>query len=100
MICIKEITTSADMIKALELIGVLYMRVTARLENWCVDNKSGCLTGEIYRDTENSGWADGTRIKTSKMQPMSMQQSTPREGVVILTMNNSYLLGKKMENNK
>ena len=76
------------------------MQVTARLENWTVDNKSGCLIGEIHEDTENRGWPDGTRIKTSKMQPMSMQSSTPKEGVVIFTMNSSYLLGKKLESKK
>ena len=43
------------------------MSVTARLENWTVDNKSGCLIGEIHEDTGNRGWPDGTRIKTSKM---------------------------------
>ena len=76
------------------------MSVIARLENWTVDYKSGCLIGEIHRDSKNRGWTDGTRIKTSKMQPISMQSSTLKEGAVIFTMNSSYLLGKKMENNK
>ena len=94
MICIKEITTSDDMIKALELIGVIYMHVTARLENWLMDNKSGCLIGDIY-DDELKRWPDGQKIKTSKLAPMSVQASPAKEGDVMYTLNSSYLLGKK-----
>ncbi len=45
---------------------------TARLENWLMDNKSGCLIGNIY-DDETKRWEDGQKIKTSKILPMSVQ---------------------------
>jgi len=67
---------------------------TARLENWLMDNKSGCLVGDIY-DDELKRWSDGQKIKTSRLQPMSVQAYTVKEGAVVLTQNSSYLLGKK-----
>ena len=70
------------------------MNYTARLENWLMDNKSGCLIGNIY-DDETKRWEDGQKIKTSKILPMSAQTETPKEGALISTMNSVYLLGKK-----
>ena len=67
---------------------------TARLENWLMDNKSGCLIGNIY-DDETKRWEDGQKIKTSKIMPMSVQDETPKTGALISTMNSVYLLGKK-----
>ena len=75
-------------------MGNMTRLYTARLENWFVDNKSGCLIGDIY-DDENNRWTNGQKIKTSKMQPMSLQTETPKEGALISTMNSTYLLGKK-----
>ena len=75
------------------------MSVTARLENWTVDNKSGCLIGDIY-DDELKRWTDGQKIKTSKLAPMSVQPSSAKEGAVMHTLNSSYLLGKKKGKNQ
>lgn len=75
------------------------MTTTARLENWLIDNKSGCLIGDIYEDTQKR-WLDGTKIKTSRILPMSVQSQVAKEGAVIFTKNSSYLLGKKKDKNK
>ena len=66
-------------------------RNTARLENWVVLNNT--LFGDIYDDSR--GNPDGTRTKTSPLLPMSMQVSSPKEGVEVFTQNTVYLLGKK-----
>jgi hypothetical protein len=67
-------------------------KLKARLENWVVLNNN-TLLGDIYNDSR--GNPDGTRCMTSQLLPMSMQVSTPKEGVKIFTQNTIYLLGKK-----
>ena len=65
---------------------------TARLENWVVIN--WVLFGDLYNDSEGRA-PDGSRWMTSPLLPMSMQPSSPREGVEVFTQNTMYLLGRK-----
>lgn len=65
---------------------------TAKLEDWYVDI-SGSICGNIYGDSKDR-FKDGSPIKTSYTLPMSMQVSSPKEGIIIFTRNSSYLLGK------
>lgn len=67
---------------------------TARLENWQHSKKENVMIGNIY-DDKNGRWRDGELIKTSKLLPMSMQVGSPHEGGIIITQNNTYLLGSK-----
>lgn len=68
--------------------------VTGRLENWVYSKKQNVLIGDLYDDV-NGRWEDGTPVKTSTLQPMSLQVSTPKEGSVVNTLNSVYLLGKQ-----
>lgn len=70
------------------------MKITGRLENWAYNSKSNTIVGEIYNDA-NGRFRDGSQIQTSRLKPMSVQVSTPKEGVVMETLNSSYLLGKR-----
>lgn len=67
---------------------------TGRIENWVHDKKQGVIIGDLY-DDKRGRWIDGAKIMTSKLAPMSMQISTPKEGVIVMTRNSSYLLGVK-----
>ncbi|AUR94176.1 hypothetical protein NVP1193O_045 [Vibrio phage 1.193.O._10N.286.52.C6] len=68
------------------------MEQKARLENWVLAGNQ--LFGEIYDD--NTGrFEDGDCVRTSPLLPMSMQVSSPDEGVEVFTQNTIYLLGKK-----
>lgn len=64
---------------------------TARLENWRV--YGNVIYGEIY-DDELGRFEDGSPVSTSHLLPMSMQVSSPKEGVEVFTRNTTYLLGK------
>lgn len=68
--------------------------ITGRLENWAYNAKSNTLVGEIYDDV-NGRFPDGSQIQTSRLKPMSMQVTSPKEGAVMATLNSSYLLGKR-----
>ncbi len=70
------------------------MELTGRIENWSYNKKQNVIVGEIYDDINNR-WEDGQFIQTSSLLPMSMQVSSPKEGVAISTLNSRYLLGKK-----
>lgn len=70
------------------------MNPTGRIENWAYNRKQNIIIGEIYDDKEGR-FEDGVVISTSRLKPMSMQVSKPKEGVVISTMNSTYLLGAK-----
>ena len=70
------------------------MSFHARIENWAYDKKSNTIVGDIYDDIHER-WTNGTFIQTSKLKPMSMQLSSPKEGVVVATLNSQYMLGKK-----
>ncbi len=63
----------------------------ARLENW--QKYGNQLHGFIYDDSEGR-CEDGTEGLTSILLPMSMQVSSPKEGVEVFTRNTTYLLGK------
>lgn len=65
---------------------------TARIENW-VHTSRNTIVGEFHEDKLNR-CEDGDMGRTSTLLSMSMQVSSPREGVVVFTQNNSYLLGK------
>lgn len=62
------------------------------LEQWFYNKKHNTIVGLIYNDVRGR-WPDGTLIETSKLRPMSMQVSSPKEGVEIFTLNSTYLLG-------
>lgn len=70
------------------------MQITGRIENWSYNKKQNVIVGDLHDDIHKR-WEDGQFIRTSKLKPMSMQVSTPKEGVVISTLNSNYLLGKK-----
>lgn len=65
-----------------------------RIENWVHDKKQNVIIGDLYGD-KRGRWIDGANITTGKLAPMSMQISTPKEGTIVMTRNNSYLLGVK-----
>lgn len=67
---------------------------TARLENWAYNKKMNIIVGDCFGDIHDR-FADGSSIQTSRLKPMSMQVSAPKEGVIMATLNSSYLLGKK-----
>lgn len=67
---------------------------TARLEDWAHDKKQNVLVGRCYCDL-NGRFEDGAMIRTSRLKPMSMQVSTPKEGAIMATLNSTYLLGSK-----
>ncbi|AUR89844.1 hypothetical protein NVP1133O_43 [Vibrio phage 1.133.O._10N.222.51.E4] len=69
-------------------------QTTGRIESWAYDKKQNVIIGELYDDI-GGRWIDGTMISTSRLKPMSMQVSTPKEGSIIVTLNSTYLLGKK-----
>ncbi|AUR91615.1 hypothetical protein NVP1161O_173 [Vibrio phage 1.161.O._10N.261.48.C5] len=70
------------------------MEQKARLENWVLVGNQ--LLGEIYDD--NTGrFKDGDYVRTSSLRPMSMQVSSPDQGVEVFTQNTVYLLGKKYQ---
>ena len=68
--------------------------VTGRIENWSYNKKQNVIVGDLYDDIHGR-WKDGQFIQTSSLLPMSMQVSSPREGVKVSTLNSTYLLGKK-----
>ena len=67
-------------------------RNTTRLENWIQVGLT--LVGRVYEDAYGR-FEDGICITTSPLLPMSMQVSSPKEGVEVFTQNTVYLLGKK-----
>lgn len=67
---------------------------TARLEQWVYDKKQNILIGECYGDVSGR-FPDGALIRTSRLKPMSVQGSTPKEGAIMATLNSTYLLGSK-----
>jgi len=69
-------------------------QVTGTLNNWAYSKKQNVIAGYIFNDI-NKRFPDGTLIQTSKLKPMSMQVSSPAEGVIISTTNSKYLLGPK-----
>ena len=64
--------------------------VTARLENWGFVGKN--LHGEVY-DDKKGRWKDGHSIKLSRITVPAGRWL--KEGMVIKTLSNSYLLGKE-----
>jgi len=64
--------------------------VTARLENWGFLGKA--LYGEVYEDKKQR-WKDGHPIKLSRITVTHCRGL--REGMIVKTLNSSYLLGKE-----
>ena len=70
------------------------MTITARIEDWAYHKKSNTIIGHIYDDA-NGRFPYGAFIQTSTLKAMSMQESSPKEGAVMQTLNSAYKLGKK-----
>lgn len=65
---------------------------TARLENWSYDASLNVFWGNIYDDVRERWW-DGAYIHTSHCP-----EPDAKEGDVVVTLNSTYLLGKRYEN--
>ena len=68
--------------------------ITGRIENWVYDEYRVIIIGDLYDDI-NTRWDEGQLIRTSRLLPMSLQSSSPKEGGVVNTLNSTYLLGKR-----
>ena len=68
--------------------------ITGRIENWVYDEYRVIIIGDLYDDI-NTRWDEGQLIRTSRLLPMSLQSSSPKEGAVVNTLNSTYLLGKE-----
>lgn len=64
---------------------------TARLENWGYDRHWRCFYGNVFNDTKGR-FQDGDLIFTS-----SCDFQDASDGKVIKTLNSTYFLGKKKE---
>jgi len=73
-----------------EVLISMKNKVTGRLEGWVV--QYGVVWGHVYEDIRGR-FSDGMWIHTSAL--LSPREKDLREGVVAITRNSSYLLGKK-----
>lgn len=67
------------------------MGITGRLENWSWDPIFRVIWGHLYDDVHRR-WGDGQYIHTSNVT--SHDRSNTVEGVIISTLNSTYLLGR------
>jgi hypothetical protein len=74
------------------MILISYTPVTARLEGWEKDGRLPCVWGHIYDDVHKR-WRRGADIRTSRIKDIKDMEL--QEGMIIQTLNSSYLLGKK-----
>ena len=64
----------------------------AELRSWVYNKKSNTVIGNVFG---HPNFDDGSLIQTSRLLPMSMQISSPKQGTIVSTLNSKYLLGEK-----